>query len=107
MKSVGTELGFVGYATSVKPFNSTDFFINKGVLSNKKLDVSGQTEQFYTTDAISTGGFSGGAVFLAKSGKVIGLVKGGSFDKDGRPGITFIPPIHEVPELISQVEKKP
>lgn len=101
----GLEIGFIGYASEGGSQNTVDMFFSKGILSNKKLDLEGQTEPFYTVNAFATFGNSGGPVFLSKNGKVIGLIEQGSSDKAGRTGIVFVPPIHEVLGIINELEK--
>lgn len=113
VNSIGLEVGFLGY-TRIGQNKEPFLFINKGILSNidKELEIEEQTDAFYTINAISTAGYSGGPVFLSKNGKLIALIKITStecFLKDGKEicgksGIVVVPHIHEVPSIIEDLE---
>ncbi len=112
LSSIGLEVGFLGY-TNIEQDKKPFLFINKGTLSNmdKDLEVEGQTDAFYTLNAVSIRGYSGGPVFLGKNGKVIALIKRSSNEclnetgKEicGTTGIVVVPFIHEVPDIIAKL----
>ncbi|MBI2664714.1 trypsin-like peptidase domain-containing protein [Candidatus Woesearchaeota archaeon] len=98
---LGAQAGFLGY-TPLEQGKKPHLFINKGVLSNLELELEGQTDAFYTLNSVGTEGYSGGPVFLSNGGNVFGVVKGGN----NKPGILFVPHIHEIPELIEEFEER-
>ncbi len=109
VKPVGSSVGIAGYTPA--PWNQHRFslYVTKGVVSNSADEVAGQTEKFYIMNVFSVGGESGGPVFISDTGQVVGVVKGGHeirLDDRGLPiGLTLVPPIHEVPDLVDNDEK--
>nr|MBI4157164.1 trypsin-like peptidase domain-containing protein [Candidatus Woesearchaeota archaeon] len=103
----GLSIGFLGY-TQLENSKPLFLFVSKGIVSNinKEIETEGQTNSFYTLNGIATGGFSGGPVFLSKNGKVIALIKGTPSDSQGKKGIVIVPFVHEVPQIISDIEKR-
>jgi S1-C subfamily serine protease len=102
--SFGMEVGFLGYTNIEQNLNNYPLFISKGVLSNSEINLRGQTEPFYTINALATNGFSGGPVFLSKNGHVFGIISSGTNDETGKTGIVFVPPIHEISKIIEELE---
>lgn len=108
ISGVGVEIGFWGYTIAYTDVPDAEpfLFLSKGILSSvdKNITIEDKTNVFYTLNAISTGGYSGGPVFLAENGKVIALIKGTTSDPKGKTGIVYVPYVHEVPMIISRLK---
>lgn len=101
---LGIEVGFIGYAQAEENNSIFYRFIGKAILSNIDFVPKNKQEPYYTISAFSIGGFSGGPVYLP-NGKVIGIIKGTIGDNLGRTGIVYVPPIHDIPEIIKDLEE--
>lgn len=99
---IGGEIGFIGF-TLIDPLNpKPDFYVGKGIISN--TGITHQSEIIYTISGQATHGYSGASVFLSRNGKVIGLITGGTNDETGKTGIVFVPPIHDVIDIIAKLK---
>ena len=91
-----SDVGFVGF-TYIDENSPMQSFSHKGSISKLELNLSGYTEPVYAVQTYAGEGFSGAPVFLISNGKVFGLVKGGDINK----GIMFVPPLHEIQDVIA------
>jgi len=104
--NIGVEVGFLGFTTTESSVPL--IFVSKSILScvDTRIMVDNQTDAFYSIHSVATGGYSGGPVFFAENGKVIGLIKSGKPDPEGKSGIVYIPYIHDVPGIIDQLKNQ-
>src|SRR3989344_648405 len=94
---IGDNIAFIGYTDA--GIDITKHAI-KGSISNVGASVKGYSEKVYIADISARGGFSGSPVFLQKNGNAIGLISSGS---DGN--VVNVPPIHDVQQIIKDLEK--
>jgi S1-C subfamily serine protease len=70
--SEGMDIGFIGF-----PLNMNLPIVNKGIISGKGiflLEKNGEYVDVYTVDAFMNQGNSGGPVFSADTGEIIGII---------------------------------
>lgn len=82
----GEEIGFTGFALSS---GITKVLVHRGVISAKGTDQRGA--KIFTINAFINRGNSGGPVFSAKTGRVVGVVSARQKDKTSEKAISLPP----------------
>ncbi len=95
---VGEEVGFIGFSLNT---GITDQLVHQGMVSAKGVDNNGS--KIFTINAFVNKGNSGGPVFSAKTGRVLGIISGRQRDISSEKFIT-LPPNYQSGLMLGSID---